>query len=210
MPVYSKANSSWLLIFKTLKAFCLWVAVEPAFIGFHLCCWFTQAIFCFASLYIWKEFMDFGVLHSDFGLKAGIGESVNLLSQVKHINVGKWKHADSVLWSLGKIQNPCLLQVIIPITTRQLSWVHSPYCDWKTMFQLLLIYSMCQLWKQMFFWLVLQEIKQCHVLIKWTQHAWTHRHGHTGFWDLFMLLKLRALGQMIILRVGKSVKWENR
>lgn len=46
---------------------------------------------------------------------------------------------------------------------------------------------------------MLREIKQGHMFIEWTQRDVTHR----WYSDLFMPLKLRALGQMIILRVGE-------
>lgn len=68
--MYSKANSSWLSFWKQWMLSARGWPVKPAFIHFHLCCWLTWAIFCFVSVYIWKDtFLDFRVLHSDVGIE---------------------------------------------------------------------------------------------------------------------------------------------
>lgn len=113
-----------------------------AFVSFLSWIWFTGTICC---LYLERVNLHFKASDSDFGTKVWKRWKWKSVSSGQAFNCWQvnacWQASDSLSFSSGKIQNPCLLPVIIPISCISWpSWVRSPYCPWNTMLQLLLIF----------------------------------------------------------------------
>ena len=120
------------------------MASPSSFSLFPLMVWLTRTIYCFASVYIWKElFCTSKCCTQILALKAGKGG--NLLAQVKRLTVGYWKQDDkhlTVSFSSGKCKKSLFTTSYylnqLHFTAKQLSWAH--IMIEKTMLQLLLIY----------------------------------------------------------------------
>ena len=167
------------IFFPPLPSACGW-SFLLTFVSFLLWCWFTSTICCFAIVYIWKESFCTSKCYTQIlALKAGKGGKWKSVSSGQVFRCwqlkARWQASDSLSFSSGKMQNPCLLLVIFPISCISQPNNSPGHILWLK--EYLPAATDIHVNKENKYFLasnLLWEIKESHMFIKWTQRALTH------------------------------------